>query len=121
MLGQDQVRARALAILASTAPIEVADFPDQAASLKFACGRLELIETVLAWTHVIVGLIEDAAQLAHVRVLKTDAQGALVDIADGMLAIASYQSFVVGPAGLQLSAECVTKRVEWSGSVRSTT
>ena len=75
---QRQGRIRcALAILAATAPIEVTDFPDQAASLKFACERLQLIEAVLASTHV----IEDAPQLARVRVLKTDAQGIVVTFA----------------------------------------
>ena len=67
----------ALAILAATAPIEVADFPDQAASLKFACDRLQRIETVLSSTHVIV----DAPPLARVRDLKTDAQGIIVSFA----------------------------------------
>ena len=73
---QGKIRC-ALAILAATVPIEVADFPDRAASLKFACERLQLIEAVLASTHV----IEDAPQLARVRVLKTDAQGIVVTFA----------------------------------------
>ena len=80
---QGKIRC-ALAILAATAPIEVADFPDQAASLKFACERLQLIEAVLSSTHV----IEDAPQLASVRDLQTDAQGIIVSFAGDMLAIA---------------------------------
>ena len=73
---QGKIRC-ALAILAATAPIEVADFPDRAASLKFACERLQLIAAVLASTHV----IEDAPQLASVRDLQTDAQGVVVSFA----------------------------------------
>ena len=80
---QGKIRC-ALAILAATAPIEVADFPDQAASLKFACDRLQHIETVLSSTHV----IEDAPQLARVRDLQTDAQDIIVRFARDMLAIA---------------------------------
>ena len=80
---QGKIRC-ALAILAATAPIEVADFPDQAASLKFACERLQLIETVLSSTHV----IEDAPQLARVRDLQTDAQDIIVTFAGAMPAIA---------------------------------
>ena len=70
---QGEIRC-ALAILAATVPIEVADFPDRAASLKFACERLQLIETVLSSTHV----IEDAPLLARVNGRKTDAQGIIV-------------------------------------------
>ena len=80
---QGKIRC-ALAILAATAPIEVADFPDQAASLKFACDRLQHIETVLSSTHV----IEDAPQLARVRDLQTDAQDIIVTFAGAMPAIA---------------------------------
>ena len=73
----------ALAILAATAPIQVADFPDQAASLKFACDRLQLIEVVLAKEHA----IEDVPQLASVRDLQTNAQDTIVTFAGDMLAI----------------------------------
>ena len=73
-----------LAILAATAPIEVTDFPDQAASLKFACERLQLIEAELFSTHV----IEDAPQLTRVRDLQTDAQDIIVTCAGEMPAIA---------------------------------
>ena len=91
----------ALAILAATAPIEVTDFPDQAASLKFACERLQLIEAVLFSTHV----IEDAPQLTRVRDLHTDAQGIIVTFAGEMLTIAKLQSLVVDPAGSPPSAQ----------------
>ena len=46
--------------------------------------RLQLIEAVLASTHV----IEDAPQLARVRDLQTDAQDIVVRFARDMLAIA---------------------------------
>ena len=73
----------ALSLLEATAPIQVADFPDWAAALQFACGRLQLMEVVLA-SHV----IEDAPQLANVRDLQTDAQGVIVNFAGDMLALA---------------------------------
>ena len=98
---QGKIRC-ALAILAATAPIEVADFPDQAASLKFAGRRLQLIEAVLASTestHVIV----DASPLARVRALQTDAQDIVIIFARDMLAIAQLPS-LVGPAGSLPSA-----------------
>jgi hypothetical protein len=66
------------------APIREADFPDGAASLKYAGERLQLIEAVLASPHV----IEDAPQLASVRDLHTDAQGVFVNFAGDMLALA---------------------------------
>ena len=72
----------ALAILAATAPIREPDSPDRAASLKFACGRLELIEVVLASTHA----IEDAPPLANAGALKTDAQDIVVTFASDWLA-----------------------------------
>ena len=72
-LRQDRIRC-ALSLLAATAPIQVADFPDQAVLLQFACQRLLLIEVVLAMMHT----IEDAPPLARVNVLKTDAQGVVV-------------------------------------------
>ena len=74
----------ALAILAATAPIREADFPDGAASLKLAGERLQQIEVVLglASTHA----IEDAPLLASVNALKTDAQGIFVTFAGDMLA-----------------------------------
>ena len=66
------------------------DFPEQAASLKFSCDRLQHIETVLSSTHV----IEDAPQLARVRDLQTDAQGIIVSFAGDMPAWVD-----VGPRG----------------------
>jgi hypothetical protein len=82
---QRQGRIRcALALLAATAPIQEADFPDRAASLRFACGRLQLIEVVLASTHV----DEDAPLLASAGALKSDAQGIVVSFAGDMLASA---------------------------------
>ena len=83
-LRQGKIRC-ALAILAAMAPIEVDHFPDQAASLKFACERLQLIEAVLASTestHVIV----DASPLARVRALQTDAQDIVVICSRDILA-----------------------------------
>jgi hypothetical protein len=82
---QRQGRIRcALALLEATAPIQEADFPDRASSLQFACGRLQLIEVVLAMKHT----IEDAPPLANVGDLKTDAQGIVASFASDMLAIA---------------------------------
>ena len=79
----------------------MADFPDQAASLKFACERLQLIEAVLSSKHV----IEDALQHARVRDLQTDAQDIIVRFARDMLAIAHLQYHnLVGPAGSLASA-----------------
>ena len=72
----------ALSLLAATAPIREPDSPDRAASLKFACGRLELIEVVLASTHA----IEDAPPLANAGALKTDAQDIVVTFASDWLA-----------------------------------
>ena len=97
---QGKIRC-ALAILAATAPIEVTDFPDQAASLQFACERLQLIEAVLLSTHV----IEDTPQHASVRTVRgfqkfqTDAQDIIVTFAGEMLTMAKLQSLVVDPAG----------------------
>jgi hypothetical protein len=79
-LRQSKIRC-ALALLATTAPIQEAEFADWAASLQFACGRLQLIEAVLASPHV----IEDAPQLVSVRDLHTDAQGVFVNFAGDML------------------------------------
>ncbi len=80
---QRQGRIRcALAILEATAPIEEADFPDRAASLKLAGERLQLIEVVLASQHV----IEDAPQLASEGALKSDAQGVVANFARDVLA-----------------------------------
>ena len=76
------------------------DFPDQAASLKFACERLQLIEAVLCSTHV----IEDAPQLARVRALKSDAQDIIVTFAGDISELHSYQS-LVDPAGSVPSAQ----------------
>ena len=96
---QGKIRC-ALAILAATAPIEVTDFPAQAASLKFACDRIQHIETVLSSTHV----IEDAPQLARVRDLQTDAQDIIVTFAGATCPqLHSYQS-LVDPAGSLPSA-----------------
>ena len=75
----------ALALLEATALIQETDFPDRAASLKFACGRLQLIEVVLASTYV----IEAAPPLASVNALKIDAQGIVVSFASEMLACAT--------------------------------
>jgi predicted LPLAT superfamily acyltransferase len=72
----------ALALLAATAPIQETDFSDRVASLKLACGRLQLIEVVLASTHV----IEDAPPLGNVGVVKTDAQDIVASFARDMLA-----------------------------------
>ena len=83
-LRQGKIRC-AVSLLAATAPVEVADFPDQAASLKFTCERLQLIEAVLASTestHVIV----DASPLARVRALQTDAQDIVVICSRDILA-----------------------------------
>ena len=76
----DRIRC-ALALLAAIAPIRQPDFPDREASLKFACERLQLIETVLASTHA----LEDAPPLARVNALQTDAQGIVVIFARDML------------------------------------
>ena len=103
---QGKIRC-ALSLLAATAPIEVTDFPDQAASLKFACERLQLIEAVLLSTHV----IEDTPQHASVRTVRgfqkfqTDAQGIIVTFAGEMLTMAKLQSLVVDPAGSLPSAQ----------------
>ncbi len=74
----------ALALLEATAPIRAADFQDRAALLQFACGRLQLIEVVLAMKHA----IENAPPLANVGALKTDAQGIVANFARDMLATA---------------------------------
>ena len=106
-LTQSQCQGRvrcALAILADTAPIDVSDFPDQAASLKIAGRRLQLIEAVLASTestHVIV----DASPLAHAGALKSDAQDIVVTFAGEMLTIAKLQSLAVDAAGSLPSAQ----------------
>mgnify|MGYP001284894301 CR=1 FL=1 len=94
---QDRVKC-ALALLEATAPIREPDSRDRAASLKFACDRLQLIEVVLATKHA----IEDAPPLARVRDLQTDAQGVVVTFAGDMLAIAQL---LVGPAGSLPSAQ----------------
>ena len=78
---QDRIRC-ALAILAATAPIREPDSRDRAASLSFACGRLQLIEVVLAMKHA----IEDAPPLANAGALKTDAQDIVVTFASDWLA-----------------------------------
>jgi hypothetical protein len=78
---QGRIRC-ALAILEATAPIEEADFPDRAASLKLAIERLQQIEVVLASTHV----IEDVPPLASVRALQTDAQDVVANFARDMFA-----------------------------------
>ena len=71
-------------IFEATAPIQEPDSRDRAASLKFACGRLQLIETVLAMKHA----IEDAPPLANAGALQTDAQDIVVIFARDMLRIA---------------------------------
>ena len=90
----------ALALLAATAPIREPDSPDWATALKRASERLRQIETVLAMKHA----IEDASPLARVRALMSDAQGIVVIFARDMLAMATLQSPVVGPAGSLPSA-----------------
>ena len=97
---QGKIRC-ALAILAATAPIEVADFPDWAALLKFACDRLQLIETVLAMNYA----IEEAPPLTNTGALQTDAQGIIVSFAGDMLATAQIPKPLVGPAGSLPSAQ----------------
>ena len=77
---QGRIRC-ALALLAATAPIREPDSRDRAASLKFACQRLQLIEVALAMKHA----IEDAPPLARVNALQTDAQGIVVIFARDML------------------------------------
>ena len=79
--GQGRIRC-ALALLEASKPIREADFPDRVASLRFACGRLQLIEAVLAMKHA----VEDAPPLANVGGLQTDAQGVIVSFASDMLA-----------------------------------
>jgi hypothetical protein len=97
---QGRIRC-ALALLEATAPIQEADFPIWAASLKFACARLQLIEAVLAMKHA----IEDAPPLAHVGALKTDAQDIVASFARDMLVgLARAKLPVVGPSGLLPSA-----------------
>ena len=90
----------ALVILAATAPFREPGFPDCATALKRASERLRQIETVLAMKHG----IEDASPLARVRALMSDAQGIVVIFARDMLAMATLQSPVVGPAGSLPSA-----------------
>ena len=97
---QGKIRC-ALAILAATAPIREPDSRDRAASLKFACGRLQLIEVVLAMKHA----IEDAPPLANAGALKSDAQDIVVSFAGEMLTIAKLQSLAVDPAGSLSSAQ----------------
>ena len=97
---QGKIRC-ALAILAATAPIREPDSRDRAASLKLACDRLQLIEAVLASTHV----IEYAPLLTRARDLQTDALGIIVTFAGEMLTIAKLQSLVVDPAGSLPSAQ----------------
>ena len=80
---QGKIRC-ALAILAATAPIREPDSRDRAASLKFACGRLQLIEVVLAMKHA----IGDAPPLARAKALQTDAQDVVVIFARDMLRVA---------------------------------
>ncbi len=84
---QGRIRC-ALALLAATAPIRKADFPDRAVSLKCACGRLQLIDVVLAMKHV----IEDAPPIANAGLLTTDAQDIVVNFARDMLARANCQA-----------------------------
>ena len=74
----------ALALLEATAPIREPDSRDRAASLKFACGLLELIATVLAMQHA----IEDAPPLTNAGALQTDAQGNIVSFGGDTPAIA---------------------------------
>ena len=73
----------ALALLEATAPIREPDPRDRAASLSFACERLQLIEVVLAMKYA----IEDAPPLANAGALQTDAQGIIVSFAGDMLAM----------------------------------
>ena len=65
-------------------PIRGADFPDRAASLAFACERLQLLGEVLATSHV----IEHAAVPVEARVvtLTADAQDIITDFARAVLA-----------------------------------
>ena len=70
----------ALALLEATAPIQEADFPDRAASLKFAGERLQLIEFLLAMKHI----NEDAPLLASMEARKADMQGVFVNFARDM-------------------------------------
>ena len=93
---QDRIRC-ALSLLAATAPIREAEFPDRAASLKLAGERLQQIEVVLASTLV----IEDAPPLASVNALKTDAQGIFGSFASEMLARAPPRR-----RSLRLAAKC---------------
>ena len=82
---QRQGRIRyAFALLEATAPIREPDSRDRAASLKFACGLLELIATVLAMQHA----IEDAPPLTNAGALQTDAQGNIVSFGGDTPAIA---------------------------------
>ena len=72
------------ALLEAMAPIGWADFPDRAASLKFACERLQVLGEVLATSHV----IEHASVLVKARVvtLTADAQDNIIDFARAVFA-----------------------------------
>lgn len=74
-------RARcALALLGALAPIREADFHAWAASLKFACERLQLIEGVLATSHVIEYAPALEMEMEVALGLKADAQGIVTDL-----------------------------------------
>ena len=82
------------ALLEAMAPIRGADFPDRAASFKYACERLRVLGEVLAASHV----IEHASVLtvkARVVALTADAQGIVTDFARAVL------------TSLQVDQECM--------------
>jgi hypothetical protein len=71
------------ALLEAMAPIRGADFPDRAASFKYACERLQVLGEVLETSHV----IEHASVPVEARVvtLTADAQGIVIDFARAVL------------------------------------
>ena len=78
---QGKIRC-ALAILAATAPIREVVVADQAASLKLACERHQVLKVVLSTSHI----IEFApAALARASVHVRDVHSTIVDFAGDML------------------------------------
>ncbi len=73
------------ALLEAMAPIRGADFADRAASFKFACERLRVLEKVLAASHVIAHASSGQVK-ARVVTLTADAQGIVTDFVRAVLA-----------------------------------
>lgn len=73
-----------VALLEGTQPIREDDFPDRVASFKFACDRLQLLDKVLATSHV--KTYAPTRAKARALDLKTDAHGIITNFARDRLA-----------------------------------